>query len=75
MRERTEAMEAQPDHLHVYRDDHDIVHLPDHWSKEGVTDDKSSKSKKEPESNVDSSGFDLRPKYRKPKELTYHYLQ
>ena len=60
-------MEAQPDHLHVYRDD---VHLPDHWSKEGVTDDKSSKSKKEPESNVDSSGFDLRPKYRKPKELT-----
>lgn len=64
-------MESQPDHLHVYGD----VHSPDHWSKEGVTDDKSSKSKKEPETKVDSSGFDLRPDYRKPKELTYHYLQ
>ena len=64
-------MEAQPDHLHVYGD----VHSPDLWSKEVVTDDKSSKSKKEPETKVDSSGFDLRPDYRKPKELTYHYLQ
>ena len=73
MRERTEAMERQPDHLHVYRDDPDIVHLPDHWGSDD--DDKSSRSKKEPDSKVDSTGFDLRPDYRKPKELTYHYLQ